>query len=425
MDVRCKFLGASGEVTGSKYLLQVDGFNLLVDCGLFQGRKELRLLNRDPFPVDPRTIDAIVLTHAHLDHTGYLPRLYRDGCRAPIYCTAATADLMDLILMDSARIQEEEARYARKKGYSKHADPEPLYTTGDLVPLRENVWAFPFNEPVRITSRIRARFHHAGHILGAAIVELTLTGTREEKTIEKIRLAVLDNGMGSTRLLQECKGTSGRDHVIVELLYPTALDSLLGQSHQGSLGGLGSGPNAFSCIYRLVYEGRRILVPGDADMSALRRLALASPERLNCDLLVAPHHGKPQNASASGLSFQDLAALFRSQVAFVSNSSSARKANWPPDDDFIKALAASPTSVVCAELTPTCQCGGMVRGPLGRGARLMGLSNSDRDSRACMGTLRVELRGGTLHYPDLEYHATNIRGNRYIKLAAPCLRADS
>jgi len=102
MNIRVKFLGAAGEVTGSKYLLQIDEFNLLLDCGLFQGRKQLQNLNWSEFPIDPASIDAVVLTHAHLDHTGYLPRLFRQGYRGPVYCTTATADLMNLILMDSA-----------------------------------------------------------------------------------------------------------------------------------------------------------------------------------------------------------------------------------------------------------------------------------------------------------------------------------
>src|SRR6516165_8937971 len=121
MNVNVKFLGAAGEVTGSKYLLRIGDFNLLVDCGLFQGRKKLRELNWAEFPVEPSAINAVVITHAHLDHTGYLPRLFRNGYKGPVYCTTATADLMDLILMDSARLQMEEARFAKKKGYSQHA----------------------------------------------------------------------------------------------------------------------------------------------------------------------------------------------------------------------------------------------------------------------------------------------------------------
>ena len=144
MNINIKFLGAAGEVTGSKYLLQIDDFNLLVDCGLFQGRRELRELNWEEFPVDIATINAVILTHAHLDHTGYLPRLFRNGYRGPVYCTTATADLMQLILMDSARLQVEEANFARRKGYSEHPDPQPLYDEDDVNLIAGHVQGYRF-----------------------------------------------------------------------------------------------------------------------------------------------------------------------------------------------------------------------------------------------------------------------------------------
>src|SRR5262245_51009716 len=131
MDVKVKFLGATETVTGSRFLLDIGNFRLLFDCGLFQGLKELRLRNWEPFPVDANSIHAIVISHAHIDHTGYVPRLVKEGFKGPIYCTRPTADLMELMLLDSAKLQEEEASYANAKGYSKHANPEPLYTTED------------------------------------------------------------------------------------------------------------------------------------------------------------------------------------------------------------------------------------------------------------------------------------------------------
>lgn len=183
MNVNVKFLGAAGEVTGSKYLLQIDDFNLLIDCGLFQGKKKLRLLNWDEFPVDPSSIHAVVLTHAHLDHTGYLPRLFRNGYQGPVYCTTATADLMNLILMDSAKLQVEEANFAKKKGYSKHEDPQPLYDMEDVKPIAEYVKGYRFEEDVFISPVLKLRFYNAGHILGAAIVELTIMGETQTKKI--------------------------------------------------------------------------------------------------------------------------------------------------------------------------------------------------------------------------------------------------
>src|SRR5690606_35226314 len=131
MDVRVKFLGGAGSVTGSRYLITAGDFKVLLDCGLFQGMKPLRERNWDEFPIDPATINAVIISHAHIDHTGYLPKLVKEGFSGPIYCTKPTADLMEIMLLDSAKLQEEEAEYARKKGYSKHANPEPLYKEED------------------------------------------------------------------------------------------------------------------------------------------------------------------------------------------------------------------------------------------------------------------------------------------------------
>jgi len=124
-------LGGAGTVTGSKHMLECDGRRLLVDCGLFQGLKALRERNWEPFPVDPATIDGVVLTHAHLDHCGYLPKLVKEGFRNDIFSTAATADLSEIILLDSAHIQEKDAEYANRRGYSKHKPALPLYGVRD------------------------------------------------------------------------------------------------------------------------------------------------------------------------------------------------------------------------------------------------------------------------------------------------------
>src|ERR1700677_2819741 len=127
------FLGAAGTVTGSKYLLEVEGKRLLVDCGLFEGSHDLRQRNWETLPVDPATIDWVLLTHAHIDPTGYLPRLVRNGFRGPIYANSATHELCTLLLPDSAHLQEEDARYAVKKGYSSHKPPLPLYTVAEAL----------------------------------------------------------------------------------------------------------------------------------------------------------------------------------------------------------------------------------------------------------------------------------------------------
>lgn len=183
MNVRVRFLGGAGTVTGSKFLLDIDGFKLLVDCGLFQGLKPLRLLNWDDLPISPEEIDAVVLTHAHLDHSGYLPRLFKKGYDGPVYCTRGTADLLTILLRDSAKLQEEEAEYAKKKGYSKHQNPLPLYTSEDAELVFPRLEPLAYREEVAVQKQITLRYLNAGHILGAGIVELTLHGTRHKKKI--------------------------------------------------------------------------------------------------------------------------------------------------------------------------------------------------------------------------------------------------
>jgi len=170
-----RFLGAAGTVTGSRFLVERYGRRVLVDAGLFQGLKELRLRNWAPFPVDAASIDAVVLTHAHIDHAGALPLLVRRGFRGPAYCTPATVDLLRLLLPDSARLQEEEARYANAKGYSKHAPAAlPLYGEADAQDALGRLHPVPYHQDLEILGGIRLSFRRAGHILGSAHVLLEL-----------------------------------------------------------------------------------------------------------------------------------------------------------------------------------------------------------------------------------------------------------
>jgi metallo-beta-lactamase family protein len=169
------FLGAAGTVTGSKYLVEAEGKRLLVDCGLFQGLKELRQRNWSALPEKPATFDWCVLTHAHLDHTGYLPRLVHDGFRGPIYADAATIELCNLLLPDSAHIMEEDTENAQRKGYTKHAPPLPLYTPADVEPTLKALSEIPRADPFTISPQFTVRPHDAGHILGSSSLELTIT----------------------------------------------------------------------------------------------------------------------------------------------------------------------------------------------------------------------------------------------------------
>ena len=172
-----KFLGAAGTVTGSRFLLESAGSRILIDCGLFQGLKELRLRNWNKFPLDPKAIDAVVLTHAHLDHSGYLPLLRRDGFKGPIFATRRTIDLCRILLPDSGRLQEEEAKYANQAGYSKHAPARPLYTEDDAFACLEALEPVAFDSPLDIGRAYRVTFRPAGHILGSATVRVELNST--------------------------------------------------------------------------------------------------------------------------------------------------------------------------------------------------------------------------------------------------------
>jgi metallo-beta-lactamase family protein len=171
-----QFLGAAGTVTGSRFLVETQHARVLVDCGLFQGEKPLRLRNWEPFPVPPASLDAVVLTHAHVDHSGYLPVLGRDGFRGTVYATPRTLDLCRIVLPDSGRLQEEDAAYANRKGFSKHSPALSLFTERDAESILGSFRAVPFGAPVEVAPGLRVGFQPAGHILGAASVRLELGG---------------------------------------------------------------------------------------------------------------------------------------------------------------------------------------------------------------------------------------------------------
>jgi metallo-beta-lactamase family protein len=167
-----RFLGAAGTVTGSRLLVEHDGHRVLVDCGMFQGSRELRRRNWAPFPVDPASIDAVVVTHAHLDHSGWLPRLVDEGFRGPIFSTHHTAALAALVLRDAAHLQEEDAEYAAQKGYSKHATPRPLYDSAEAEKAIAAFTPIGYHTPTEVAPGITVTLRFAGHILGSSTVEL-------------------------------------------------------------------------------------------------------------------------------------------------------------------------------------------------------------------------------------------------------------
>jgi metallo-beta-lactamase family protein len=169
-----QFLGATGTVTGSKYLLEDANRRLMVDCGLFQGLKELRLRNWDRLPINPASVDWLALTHAHIDHSGYVPRLVQAGFKGPIYATEGTADLVRILLPDSARLQEEDAQYANQKGFSRHHPALPLYTEQDASVALKHLQPVRYNEVVKLTDSLSMEFISAGHILGSSFISIRI-----------------------------------------------------------------------------------------------------------------------------------------------------------------------------------------------------------------------------------------------------------
>lgn len=204
-------LGGAGTVTGSKHLLANGDRRILVDCGLFQGLKSLRDLNWEPLPVPPSSIDAVVLTHAHLDHSGYLPKLVRDGFRGRIYATAATRDVAELILKDSGFLNEKDAEYANRKGFSKHKPALPLYGVADAELAMEFFNPVSFNKPINLPGGATLVFRYAGHILGAASADIAW-GER--------RIAFSgDVGRFGDPMLHDPVSVPEADYVVIESTY--------------------------------------------------------------------------------------------------------------------------------------------------------------------------------------------------------------
>jgi metallo-beta-lactamase family protein len=211
MAIQLSFLGAAGTVTGSKYLLSTPNGKLLIDCGLFQGYKALRSRNWEPLPVRARDIDAVVLTHAHLDHSGYAPLLLRNGFRGTIHSTTATRELCKLLLPDSAHLQEEDAAYANRHGFSRHAPALPLYTLADALQALAHFEAHPFGRSFEPLPGVRVTYSRAGHILGAASVRVECG--------HKSILFSGDLGRPDDLLMQPPEPPPEADYVVVESTY--------------------------------------------------------------------------------------------------------------------------------------------------------------------------------------------------------------
>ncbi|HEX3177610.1 MAG TPA: MBL fold metallo-hydrolase [Methylomirabilota bacterium] len=215
MIARLEFLGGAGTVTGSKILLEVAGHRTLLDCGLYQGAKELRLRNWESLPVTAASIDDVVLTHAHVDHAGYLPRLCKDGFRGPVHATHGTADLLPIMLADSGRLQEEEAEYHNLRGTSKHHPALPLYTASEGLHAAARTARHSYHQRFDLGASLAAEFAPSGHIVGAATVMFDVPATGGRRRL----VCSGDLGRYAIPIMPDPTPIGDADYVVIEATY--------------------------------------------------------------------------------------------------------------------------------------------------------------------------------------------------------------
>ena len=296
--MKLTFLGATGTVTGSKYFLEDGRKRIMIDCGLFQGRKELRLRNWEGLPVNPRDIDALLLTHAHLDHSGYIPKLVKAGFKGSIYCSESTFDLCKILLPDSGHIQEEDAERANRYGYSKHHPALPLYTEQEARDTFGHFRPIDFGKPYQLSEELEFTFHRAGHILGASFIRISNSGGTSI-------LFSGDIGRLDDPVMKAPAKIQDADYLVVESTYG---DRLHGKNdpaddierivmETATRGGtviipafaVGRAQEIMYYIYRLKDEGR---IPGNLPVF------LDSPMAINASDLLCKHlndHRMPRN----------------------------------------------------------------------------------------------------------------------------------
>lgn len=290
--MRITFLGATKTVTGSKSLISIGDKRILVDCGLFQGLKEFRYRNWERFPVDPKTIDALILTHAHIDHSGYIPLLIKNGYKGKIYCSKATMELCSILLPDSGYLLEEEAKFANKHGYSRHKPALPLYTRLDAEESLKKFEAIEFRKPKKIADETTFMLIPSGHILGASFVQV--------KHFETTLVFSGDLGRPDDPIMYAPSVIQGADYLVLESTY--------GDRVHGDVDSL---DKLASVINRTVERGGTILMPSFAVGRAQHILYLIYQLLVTKRIPAIPvYMDSPMATNATGI-FRDNSDLHR------------------------------------------------------------------------------------------------------------------
>lgn len=322
------FLGASGGVTGSKYLLASDCARILIDCGMFQGQREEEALNWEALPVDPASVQAVVLTHAHLDHTGYLPRWIRLGYTGPVFCTHGTADLCAIMLPDAGFLQEEEAQHANRHGWSRHRPAEPLFTLLDAQRALRQLHPVAYQQPIEVAPGMRVSFQPAGHIIGSASLTIEVEDSHGTTTI----VFSGDVGRPGAVLLGEGERPKQADYLLIESTYG---DRLHPAGHVAT--------HLAEVVQAAVARGGMLLIPAFAVGRAqevlylLRRLEdaghipaldtfLDSPMAIDASEITR-HHREDLNAEAAALATADPAALAPRKLHVVRDAAQSKALN--------------------------------------------------------------------------------------------------
>lgn len=339
MEAKLTFLGAAGTVTGSRHLLEVNGKQLLIDCGLFQGGRGLKQKNWDPFPFAPEQIDAILITHAHIDHSGYLPRLVREGYHGPIYASEATCALLEILLPDAAYLQEQDAKYANKKGYSRHKPALPLFTAGDAERVLALLQPVRFQQALSL-GPVTVTWWPAGHILGSSWLQIETANSDKKKAI----IFSGDLGRYGQEVMADPHPAWQADYLVVESTYggrlheetpiQSALEKVI-QRVAASKGVLLIPAFAVGRTQQVLYHIRQL---EDQGRTPHLPVYIDSPMAVNASHIYC-HFGDDHNLDVNLLMDEHQCPLHCNETSFVRSVEESKRLNVMPGPAII--LSAS------------------------------------------------------------------------------------